>query len=343
MAQAHPQYKNILVIHFGQLGDVVLGLPALRAIRDHFAESRITVMSGTSTAEMIRIGNVADEQIAVDRVKLRDGKRLESIIEMGRLVRDVRRRKFDLVIDLNSLYETNLLGFLSGARHRLFANRDRRSIDRLSNFPVKPPKEDRSLHHTDRYLAVLKAFGLTDISRTVTITPPAESVEKARSFVKTHGAENRTLIGLFLGAGHPTRRWDIANFVEVAKRLSCDPAKQVLVFLGPEERDMREGVDEVFGDAAIVVDEMPLRDFLAMLSFLKVLVVGDTGPMHLGAVAGTGIVLLSEIGSPTFFRPLIENLRVIDDRPLAEITVDQVVKAVHELIEHPAASDFEHC
>ncbi|MBK8304555.1 MAG: hypothetical protein IPK98_14570 [Chloracidobacterium sp.] len=76
MAKAHPEYKNILVIHFGQLGDVVLGLPALRAIRDHFADAKITVMSGTSTAEIIRLGQVADDQIAVDRVKLRDGKRV---------------------------------------------------------------------------------------------------------------------------------------------------------------------------------------------------------------------------------------------------------------------------
>lgn len=288
-------------------------------------------MSGTSTAEMIRIAAVADERIAVDRVKLRDGNRLESVVEMGRLVKDVRRRKFDLVVDLNSLYETNLLGILSGAKHRLFSNRHRRSFDRFSNFPVKPPAEDRAKHHTDRYLAVLEAFGLENIDRTVTITPPAESIEKAKAFLNARSIENKALVGLFLGAGHPTRRWSVDNFVEVARRLSKDPDKQVLVFLGPEERDIRDGLDEVFGDAAIVVDELPLNDFLAMLSVLKVLVVGDTGPMHLGSVAGTGIVLLSEMGSPTFFRPLIENLRVIDDRPLTQISVDQVEMCVNDL------------
>lgn len=331
MAQAHPQYKNILIIHFGQLGDVVLGLPALRAIREYFADAKITVMSGTSTAEIIRLADMADEQIAVDRVKLRDGNRLASIAEMGRLVKDVRGRGFDLVIDLNSLYETNLLGILSGAKHRLFANRHRRSFDRFSNFPVKPPAEDRTKHHTDRYLAVLEALGLNNIHRTVTVSPPSGSVEKANAFLKAHRIANKMIIGLFLGAGHPTRRWSVDNFVEVARRLSKDPGKRVLVFLGPEESDMRDGLDEIFGDAAIVVEEMPLSDFLAMLSVLKVLVVGDTGPMHLGAIAGTGIVLLSVIGSPTIFRPLVENLRVLDDRPIAEITVDQVEFAVNEL------------
>src|SRR5207342_2694539 len=95
------------------------------------------------------MANVSDDQILVDRVGLRDGNKASSIAAIFRLVRDVRRRKFDLVIDLHSLYETNLLGYLSGAKYRLFANRPGRSFDRLASFPVKPPREDKTLHHTD--------------------------------------------------------------------------------------------------------------------------------------------------------------------------------------------------
>ena len=69
-----------------------------------------------------------------------------------------------------------------------------------------------------------------------------------------------------------------------------------------------------------------------MLSKLKVLVSGDTGPMHIGAAVGTGIVLLSEIGSATVFRPLIDDLRVLDDRSLQQITAEQVENAVIELL-----------
>lgn len=326
------EFKNILVIHFGQLGDVVLGLPALRAIRSHFPAAKITTLSGSSTVEIIRLGDVSNDQIAVDRVKLRDGKKLESIFEIIRLVKDVRSRKFDLVVDINSLYETNLLGFLSGARHRLYANRENRSLDWLANFPVKPPVEDKSMHHTDRYLAVLESMGLRGLERVATITPPAESVEAARLFLATHQIKDRSLIGIFLGAGHPTRRWDIDKFVEVARRLSQNPRNQTLIFLGPEEREIRGGLGEKFGDAALVVDEMSLSDLAGMLSCLKVLVAGDTGPMHLGAGVGAGIVLLSEKGSPSIFRPLVTRLRVLDDRPLADITVDQVEAAALELL-----------
>ena len=119
MDQQDFEFRNILVIHFGQLGDVVLGLPALRAIRRRFPDSKITVMSSLSTGAIIKLADVADDQIVVDRVALRDGKKFRSIVEVGRIVKDVRSRRFDFVIDLNSLYETNLLGFLSGAKHQI--------------------------------------------------------------------------------------------------------------------------------------------------------------------------------------------------------------------------------
>lgn len=325
-------FKNILVIHFGQLGDVVLGLPALSAIRRHFSDSRITLMLGKAAGEIARIADVSDEQILVDRVALRDGNTISSLVKIGKLITDVRSRQFDLVIDLNSLYETNILGFLSGAEHRLYENRERRSLDLLSNFPTRPPREDKAKHHTDRYLAVLEPLGLYDQPRAINVAPPHARAEAARRWLRDNEvAEERRLIGLFIGAGHPTRRWHLDNFVELARRLSPDLARQILVFLGPEERAIRTGLQERFGDSALVVEEMSLTDLFGFFSLLDIFVGGDTGPMHLAALAGSGVVLLSEEGSAKVYRPLIERLRVIEDRPLPEITVDQVVTAIAEL------------
>ena len=64
--------RNILVIDFGQLGDVVMSLPALRAIRDRFPHARLTVTVGRPGAEIIEMSGLADETIEVDRVGLRD-------------------------------------------------------------------------------------------------------------------------------------------------------------------------------------------------------------------------------------------------------------------------------
>ena len=119
--------RNILVIDFGQLGDVVMSLPALGAIRARFPHARITVAAGKPGAEVIEMSGCADATISVDRVGLRDGFKPLSVMRVFQVVKDARNRKFDFVIDLHSFSETNLLGFLSGAPRRLFSRRTRRS------------------------------------------------------------------------------------------------------------------------------------------------------------------------------------------------------------------------
>src|ERR1041385_9005541 len=141
--------RNILVIDFGQLGDVVLSLPALRAIRERFPYAKVTVAIGKPGGEIIRLSGYANDVLEVDRVGLRDGNKLVSIGRIIKFVGEVRKQKYDFVIDLHSLSETNLLGFLSGAPRRLYARRPGRSLDYLSNFKPPPPAEDRKKHAID--------------------------------------------------------------------------------------------------------------------------------------------------------------------------------------------------
>jgi ADP-heptose:LPS heptosyltransferase len=153
--------RNILVIDFGQLGDVVMSLPALRAIRERFPQARITVALGKPGREIVEMSGYADAVIEVDRVALRDGFKPLSVVRIFQVVKDVRQKKFDFVIDLHSFSETNLLGFFSGASKRLFSRRPGRSLDFLANFSPKPPvdKNDPGQHLIDRYLDVLVPLG----------------------------------------------------------------------------------------------------------------------------------------------------------------------------------------
>src|SRR5204863_4228031 len=159
--------RNILIIDFGQLGDVVLSLPALRAVREKFQLAKITVAAGKPSGEIVRMSGYADATIEVDRVAMRDGFKPLSILRILSVVKDVRQRKFDFVIDLHSFSETNLLGFLSGAPKRLFARRRGRSIDLLANFRPAPPIEEdnRTRHQVDRYLDVLRPLDIVDAPR----------------------------------------------------------------------------------------------------------------------------------------------------------------------------------
>jgi heptosyltransferase III len=327
---ANPEYnfQNILVIDFGQLGDVVLSLPALKAIREKFPAAKISVMAGKSPARFLGISALADEVIMVDRVELRDGPRLRSIRGVFRIVGDTRRRRFDLVIDLHSLPETNLLGFLSGAKHRLYANRENRSLDFLGRFSSKPPLEDKSRHLTDRYLDVLRPLGITRAPRFVEIAPPAGNIGEIGELYKELHIDGKKLIGLFLGAGHPSRRWSIDNFAALTKRLIQNEEVRVLVFLGPEEFHLLDEIRQKFPPEAIILDKLKLLPLFAALSLLDVLVSNDTGPMHLAAIAGTRIVLIWDKRGNPIFMPLTEKLSVVSSGTIDEIGVDEVCDAV---------------
>src|SRR5919106_1379635 len=186
--------RNILVIDFGQLGDVVLSLPALRAIRERFPKARITVAIGKPGAEIINLSGYADDTLEVDRVALRDGVKLVSIGRIIKLVSEVRAAKYDFVIDLHSLSETNLLGFLSGAPRRLYARRPGRSLDYLSNFQPRPPREEKHSHAVDRYLDVLKPLGVTNTPRLPQLKTVAAADASVEALLKKEKANSGSLL-----------------------------------------------------------------------------------------------------------------------------------------------------
>jgi ADP-heptose:LPS heptosyltransferase len=276
------------------------------------------------------MAHVCDEEIVVDRVALRDGSKAASIAEIFRLVSDVRRRKFDFVIDLHSLYETNLLGYLSGAGYRLFANRENRSFDRLANFPVKPPREDKRLHHADRYFQVLKPLGIARTAEQFRLVPSAGEQEKAAEVLSDLRLTGEHRVGLFLGAGHKTRLWGLENFAALAERLSQRGDTDVVVFLGPEETDVRLAAEEKLSPYATVLGPLPLPTFVAVLAKVDTFVSADTGPMHLAAVAGAAVVLIAVEHTPDYFLPLTDDLHLIKAPAVAAVPVDDVYAAVVE-------------
>jgi ADP-heptose:LPS heptosyltransferase len=325
--------QNILVIHFGQMGDVILSLPALQAIREKFPAARITALLGKSSAMVARLADVFDEEIIVDRVELRDGNKLRSIGKIRRLVKDVRRRKFDFIIDLHSLSETNLLGFLSGAGARLYANRENRSLDFFAKFPAKPPLEDKSKHITDRYLEVLRPLEIKDAPRFIKIRSAEADVEFVKELLRAYNAESENLVGIFPGAGHPSRRWSLENFAELGRLLRTgDDPPRLIVFLGPEETDLRGAVEEMFPPETIVFDKLSIPQLVAAAAALRVLVSNDTGVVHIGAIAGAALVLVMDERAPTTYLPLTENIRVVRSGTIDEIGVEEVFRAAQSFL-----------
>lgn len=328
--------RNILVIDFGQLGDVVMSLPALRAIREHFPHARITVSAGKPSSEIVELSGCADEIIAIDRVALRDGFVPLSILRIFQVVKDVRRQQFDFVIDLHSFSETNLMGFLSGAPQRLFARRPGRSWDFLANFSPKPPvdKNDPKQHLVDRYLDVLKPLGITGVARIPKIKPRSQDYAAIEARLRKAGAESGTpLVGMFPGAGHPARRWRLERWAELADFLIRNDGVRPVVFIGPEERATVQEMRQNFPSATAFLEKLSIGELAAAQSRLAVFVSNDTGPAHIAAAVGVPtVVLIFDRTTPHAYVPLASVQRLIFSATIDTLPVEEVYATTRELL-----------
>jgi len=326
--------RNILIIDFGQLGDVVMSLPALRAIRARFPQARITVIVGRPGAQIIDMSGYADATIEVDRVELRDGFKALSM-RIFQVVKDVRRRKFDFVIDLHSFSETNLLGFFSGAPQRLFSRRPGRSLDFLANFNPKPPvdKNDPDQHLIDRYLDVLVPLGIRDQPRVPRLMTRAEDDRAIDRMLRKAKAEMGTpLVGLFPGAGHPGRCWPLEQFADLADFLIRNDGVRPVIFAGPEERHLVQRMHALFPSTCVILEKLSIPQLAAAQARLAVFVSNDTGPVHIAAAVGTPIVVVINLPRPHAYVPTGASQRLIFSESVAAIDVEQVYLATRELL-----------
>jgi heptosyltransferase-3 len=325
--------RNILVIDFGQLGDVVMSLPALRAIRDRFPYAHITVAVGKPGDELIDLSGYANSILEVDRVGLRDGPTLISIGRIVQLVSRVRKLKFDFVIDLHSYYETNVLGFLSGAPRRLYSRRTNRSLDFLSNFKPRPARERTTAHLIDRYLDLLRPLGIENPPRTPVLrTNPSADAAVEALLKKEKAQSGELLVGLFPGAGHVGRLWPLERFAETADYLIRNEKVRIVVFTGPEERGMVAQMRSIFPPKTIFFDRLTIPQLVSAQARLTLFISNDTGPAHIAAAAGTPVIVLLDRPDPHSFIPVGDQIRLIFGPSIKVISVEEVYTAARELL-----------
>ena len=310
-----------------------MSLPALRAIRQQFPFARITVAVGKPGGELLNLSGYANETLEVDRVGLRDGPTLISIGRVIKLVSNVRKQKFDFVIDLHSYYETNLLGFLSGAPHRLYSRRPNRSLDYLANFKPRPAKELQTTHLIDRYLDLLKPLGIENQPRMPTLNTNPSADAAVEALLKKEKAQSgELLVGIFPGAGHACRLWPQESFAQVADHLVRNDRVRIVVFAGPEEREMVAQMRPLFPQRTIFFDRLTIPQLASAQARLTLFISNDTGPVHIAAAVGTPVIVILDRPNPHSFTPIGDQNRIICGPAITEIPVEEVYRTAHQLL-----------
>jgi ADP-heptose:LPS heptosyltransferase len=149
---------------------------------------------------------------------------------------------------------------------------------------------------------------------------------------KEKAQSGELLVGIFPGAGHVSRRWPLEQYAQLADHLVRNDRVRIVVFAGPEEREMVAQMRTLFPPKTIFLDRLTIPQLVSAQARLTVLISNDTGPAHLAAAVGAPVIVILDCPTPHSFVPRGDRHRLIFAERITRVTVDEVYQAAQELL-----------
>ncbi len=316
---ASPEPQRILVLRLERIGDLVMTLPALAALRTHAPGAQIDLVVGSWNEPLARLIREVDRYEILDAPWLARGDSADGWANLVRRARTWRRRAYDLAINFEPDIRSNLLMALSGAPRRVgFASRGGGALLTHAH------EYDPSAHTTENARRLVAALPTRDALahsreagrvRDGRLGLPADACGRAAALLAgPDGARPARLVGIHASGGRPVKQWPPARFGEVAAHLAHTHGAVIVLTGAPSDRRM---VDEVKAalpaDVATrdLVGRVDLAELAATIAQLDLLVTGDTGPMHLADAVGTPVVAVFGPSDPARWGPRSASARVV--------------------------------
>ncbi len=273
---------KILLVRLGALGDIVHGLPVAAALRERYPDAQIAWLVDSRHSALLDFVPVVSRPVAVDSRRASDSLRT---------IRLLRRERYDAAVDLQGLVKSAAFARLSGAARVIGFDRPHLREKLASLFYSERSHPGDAAHVVDRNLSVLDLFGIRDHVRRFPIAVPASAaLEPVAGRVARDGLRGFALVNP--GAAWPNKRWPPDRFGEVASWIARSYNLLPVVLWGPGEQEAAVRIVEASDGAGMLAPKTGIGDLLALSRAARLMLSGDTGPLHLAAAVGTPIVAL---------------------------------------------------
>jgi heptosyltransferase-2 len=332
---------KLLVRATNWVGDAVMSIPALEAMRHGAPDAEIAVLAKPGVADLYR------GQTFVDRVLL-----FESASRAADLL---RRERFDATLLLQNAFQAAWVAWRGGVRERIGYARDGRNALLTCAIAV-PRRGETPAHEAYYYLELLHRAGwlaeLPAIEQIRLRIEPA-AIERAEGALRAAGARPRApRVALAPGAAYGTAKcWPAERFAALADRLIADADADVILFGTDSERDVAGRIASVMHHHPVnLAGQTPLGDLAAFFATCRVFVGNDSGAAHVAAAAGVPVVVIfgptdaeatapltprrSLIREPVSCSPCLLRQCPVDHRCMTRVGVDAVYAAVLQWLEH---------
>ena len=343
-------YKNILVINLMHIGDLMLVTPVLRTLRANYPKARISLLADKKLADLVQYNKWIDECLLIDKKGVDD-----SLPNFIRYIFSLRKKKYDLVINLHRNERASALAAFSGADRIVGYSKPGFSMF----FSQVLPNLKAVKHQIHSHFDVLEqAVGIEKIDDGgLEMWLPKEAEERAEKIWHEHFTPGKRVVALNIGASWKTKRWIDSYFAQCADQL-IEEGYELAFFGGPMDLEIVEACIEQMKHKdsrsyTVLTGKVSLAELGALLKKCVLFITTDSGPMHVGVAQNVPIVTMFGASPVPGFYPYdakdvliktpepchpcgIHECPLEGERHMAcmkNITVDIVMKYAHELLE----------
>ncbi len=341
---------KLLVRATNWVGDALLSLPALTALRAQFPQAEIAILARPWVAGLYRGQGLADRLLMFDYDGRHRGWR-----GLERLAQELRAERFDLAILLQNAFQAAWLAWRAGIRERIGYARDGRSWLLTQAIPV-PRAGEIPAHERFYYLELLRRAGLLDelpCIEEIRLRVDPEAREQAEQKLRRSGARSDAPLRVAIapGAAYGSAKcWPVERYAALADRLIARFDADVILFGAPTEREVAERITTAMRARPILLaGQTQIEELPALLATCQLFIGNDSGAMHVAAAVGVPVVAIFGPTDPGGTAPVTTRWTLvrepvpcspcflrhcpIDHRCMTRISVDAVLAAAAQWIE----------
>lgn len=298
--------KNILIVKWGALGDLIMATSTIKAIRENFPDAKITMFTNNLMNEILPQGFIVDEYVFLKKSgRYVDESFFKQLIKIWKL----RKRKFDLAIDLKWKSErASVLTYLSGAKIRVgywekFSNK-------CYSHSIKHPIG--GYHEVQRNLDVIRQIGLKVKEENPLLYISEADKKNAEDFFALNSLNGNKTICIHPGASKTNRAWFPERYIELSKKLIAEFNVKILITWGSNELTLAQNIVDSIGNNAILSPQTKsIAQLGAIIKHCGLFISVCTGPMNVANAVNTPIVALLGSTDPLDWSPFGEIHRTI--------------------------------
>jgi lipopolysaccharide heptosyltransferase II len=297
-----PDVRNVLALRLDAVGDVLMTIPAIRALRSSPGR-RVTMLTSSAGAEVARLVPEIDGVLVYDAPWMKASPARDDARSDLATIERLRSEGFDAAA-IFTVYSQNpqpaaMLCYLADIPRRLAHSREP-AYGLLTDRIADPEPEQLVRHEVVRQLDLVAAVGCRTPDRSLSIRIGRGAFERADAVLDALGIDRgRPWAVLHPGASAPSRRYPPEAFAAAASELAETHGWQIVLPGGSSDRDVVEAVrTKMRARAFRVPDDLGLEELAAVLARASLLIANNSGPAHLAAAVGTPVVELYALTNP---------------------------------------------